>query len=64
MTSSTTRTKLAVVEKELAEAKKVAGPAATSTRTRDLLHEKMRELEALKLDSRTECGSASRTITR
>ena len=52
-TSSATRTKLAIVERELAEAKKVARPAATSTRTRDLLEEKMRELQRLRQDSRT-----------
>ena len=52
-TSSATRTRLAFVEKELAEAKNVAGPAATSTRTRDLLDEKMRQLEKLRQDSST-----------
>ena len=52
-TSSATRMKLELVERELAAAKSGAGTKSTSTRTRDLLEVKMRELQKLKQDSST-----------
>ena len=52
-TSSATKLKLELVERELAAAKMGAVTKSTSTRTRDMLDEKIRELEKLKRDSMT-----------